>query len=114
MVTSRINGDIPQIRADGYGIAEGAVECIVGGEIDAVIPLDGYAEDGLVVLLVDFTVAGEGKRRVADGGTRIDAREVDVARRLRLAEVHAIGVDQPQAVGLVRHAYVVRPVVGAR
>ena len=37
-----------------------------GGEIDAVVALDGYAKDGLVVLLVDFAVAGEGKRRVAD------------------------------------------------
>ena len=57
---------VPKIRADRHGIAEAAVERVVGGEIDAVVALDGYAKDGLVVLLVDFAVAGEGKRRVAD------------------------------------------------
>ena len=57
---------VPKIRTDCHGIAEAAIERVVGGEIDAVVALDGYAKDGLVVLLVDFAVAGEGKRRVAD------------------------------------------------
>ena len=36
-----------RLRGSSHGVAEGAVERILVGEIDVVVAFDGYTEDGL-------------------------------------------------------------------
>ena len=71
-----------------------------------------HAEDGPVLVLVDVAVAGERDLRVAHGGTRIDARNIDVARCFRPVERKPVGIDEAQAVRLVGDADVVFPMFG--
>ena len=73
-----------------------------------------HAEDGPVLVMVDVAVAGECDLRVAHGGTRIDARNIDVARRFRPIERKPVGIDEVQPVRLIGDADVVFPMFGAR
>ena len=73
-----------------------------------------HAEDGPVLVMVDVAVTGERNLRVAHGRTRIDASDIDVARRFRPVERKPVGIDEVQPVRLVGDANVVFPMFGAR